>query len=178
MEGDRPFPRIPPALNSRRAVESSQRLGGGGEGGLCNAADQQLAEGLQLARMRREASSDVGPIARWMRYDRGGALGRVPRLAHRRVILFFWPMRASSWSQISMDSTSTAYNMANRDSAAASLPFFCEYTRVVGRLGPHERRTGRHGALVVGVQILGSGIRGAVVLGLRRARVCSVRKLP
>ena len=27
---------------------------------------------------------------------------RVPRLAHRRVILFFWPIRASSWNQISI----------------------------------------------------------------------------
>jgi hypothetical protein len=26
--------------------------------------------------------------------QRGVALGRVPRLAHRRVILFFWPTRA------------------------------------------------------------------------------------
>jgi hypothetical protein len=112
MEGDRSFPKIPPALNSRREVESSQRLGGGGEGGLCNAADQQLAEGLQLARMRREASSDVGPIARWMRYDRGARSVRMPRLAHRRVILFFWPMRASSWNQISMVSTLTALSCA------------------------------------------------------------------
>jgi hypothetical protein len=35
---------------------------------------------------------------RWSR----GALGRVPRLAQRRVILFFWPMRASSANQISI----------------------------------------------------------------------------
>ena len=33
-----------------------------------------------------------------------GALGRVPRLAQRRVILFFWPMRASSANQTSMAS--------------------------------------------------------------------------
>ena len=31
-----------------------------------------------------------------------GAEGRVPRFAQRRVILFFWPIRASSWNQISM----------------------------------------------------------------------------
>ena len=31
-----------------------------------------------------------------------GAEGRVPRLAQRRVILFFWPIRASSWNHISM----------------------------------------------------------------------------
>jgi hypothetical protein len=31
-----------------------------------------------------------------------GAAGRLPRRAQRRVILFFWPMRASSWNQISI----------------------------------------------------------------------------
>ena len=31
-----------------------------------------------------------------------GAEGRVPRFAQRRVILFFWPIRASSRHQISM----------------------------------------------------------------------------
>jgi hypothetical protein len=36
-----------------------------------------------------------------------GALGRVPRLAQRRVFLFFWPTRASSWNQISILSLST-----------------------------------------------------------------------
>jgi hypothetical protein len=35
---------------------------------------------------------------RWSR----GAEGRLPRLAHLRVILFFWPIRASSWNQISI----------------------------------------------------------------------------
>ncbi len=33
-----------------------------------------------------------------------GAAGRVPRLAQWRVILFFWPMRASSPNQTSMSS--------------------------------------------------------------------------
>ena len=43
-------------------------------------------------------------------------LGRVPRLAHRRVILFFWPIRASSWNQISILSLSTffAHAIASR----------------------------------------------------------------
>ena len=41
----------------------------------------------------------------------GGACGRVPRLARRRVILFFWPMRASSWNQIS-NVASTTFFMA------------------------------------------------------------------
>jgi len=29
-----------------------------------------------------------------------GALGRVPRFAQRRVILFFWPTRASSYGMV------------------------------------------------------------------------------
>src|SRR5580704_15355312 len=39
-----------------------------------------------------------------------GALGRVPRLAHRRVTLFFWPTRASSANQISMAAGSTPFS--------------------------------------------------------------------
>ena len=31
-----------------------------------------------------------------------GADGRLPRFAQRRVILFFWPIRASSWNQTSI----------------------------------------------------------------------------
>jgi hypothetical protein len=45
---------------------------------------------------------------RWSR----GALGRVPRLAHRRVILFFWPIRASSANQTSILSLSIAFSCA------------------------------------------------------------------
>jgi hypothetical protein len=45
---------------------------------------------------------------RWSR----GALGRVPRLAQRRVILFFWPMRASSANQISIVSQSMPFSRA------------------------------------------------------------------
>ena len=39
-------------------------------------------------------------------------MGRVPRLAQRRVILFFWPMRASSANQISIVSQSIAFARA------------------------------------------------------------------
>ena len=51
-----------------------------------------------LARGGTDRAEDVGP---------GGALvvrrrGRVPRRAHLRVSLFFWPMRASSCHQSSM----------------------------------------------------------------------------
>jgi hypothetical protein len=41
-----------------------------------------------------------------------GALGRVPRLAQRRVILFFCPMRASSANQISIVAASTFFSRA------------------------------------------------------------------
>ena len=37
-----------------------------------------------------------------------GAAGRVPRLAQRRVIMFFWPTRASSANQISIGLPPTA----------------------------------------------------------------------
>jgi hypothetical protein len=38
--------------------------------------------------------------------------GREPRRAHRRVILFFWPMRASSANQTSMRPASTPFSRA------------------------------------------------------------------
>jgi hypothetical protein len=51
-----------------------------------------------------------------------GADGRVPRFAQRLVILFFWPIRASSWNQISI-----AVPLASRErifaSSAAKPPF-------------------------------------------------------
>lgn len=37
-----------------------------------------------------------------------GAAGRVPRLAQRRVMVFFWPTRASSANQISIGLPPTA----------------------------------------------------------------------
>ena len=36
----------------------------------------------------------------------------MPRFAHRRVILFFWPMRASSENQTSILSLSIAFSRA------------------------------------------------------------------
>jgi hypothetical protein len=45
---------------------------------------------------------------RWSR----GALGRVLRLAQGRVILFFWPMRASSANQTSIVSQSMPFSRA------------------------------------------------------------------
>jgi hypothetical protein len=51
---------------------------------------------------------DREEAVRWSR----SALGRVPRFAQRRVILFFWPMRASSANQISIVSMPTAFSRA------------------------------------------------------------------
>ena len=45
-----------------------------------------------------DGAEDVGPSGALV----AGARGRVPRLAQRRVILFFWPIRASSWNQSSI----------------------------------------------------------------------------
>ena len=42
-----------------------------------------------------------------------GAEGRVPRLAQRRVSLFFWPTRASSPNQISSPAGSIAFSRAS-----------------------------------------------------------------
>jgi hypothetical protein len=44
-----------------------------------------------------EAVRRTGPI-----YEAGSCGVRVPRFAQRRVILFFWPIRASSENQISI----------------------------------------------------------------------------
>ena len=41
-----------------------------------------------------------------------GAEGLVPRLAQRRVVLFFCPMRASSANQISIEAGSTPFSRA------------------------------------------------------------------
>src|SRR5215472_9824619 len=65
-----------------------------------------IASVLQAGMIRAAPLTSFGQTApkmeveavRWSR----GALGRVPRLAQRRVILFFWPMRASSANQISI----------------------------------------------------------------------------
>ena len=58
-----------------------------------------------------------------MRWSRG-AMGRVPRLAHRRVILFFWPTRASSANQISIVWQSWCYRLHGEPglSVAPGLP--------------------------------------------------------
>jgi hypothetical protein len=54
---------------------------------------------------------------RWSR----GALGRVPRFAQRRVILFFWPIRVSSANQISIVSQSRAFARATSSRRTGKL---------------------------------------------------------
>src|SRR2546427_499998 len=65
-------------------------------------------EGRSLAVLRADCAENV---------SRGGALivrrrGLVPRFAQRLVILFFWPMRASSANQISIVAGSTLFSHA------------------------------------------------------------------
>jgi len=61
---------------------------------------------LQDGRTRPAAFPSCGHIAPKMYADlvrwSCGAQGRVPRFAHRLVILFFCPIRASSWNHSSM----------------------------------------------------------------------------
>jgi hypothetical protein len=51
-----------------------------------------------------------------------GAEGRVPRFAQRRVILFFCPILASSWNQISIG-VPRARLVLTLSSSAAKPPF-------------------------------------------------------
>src|SRR5271165_5021813 len=51
-----------------------------------------------------------------------GAFGRVPRLAQRRAILFFWPTRASSANQTSMASGATPFSRAISSRRPGRLP--------------------------------------------------------
>ena len=75
-----------------------------------------IASVLQVGRTKAAPLPCFGQTApkmyveavRWSR----GALGRVPRFAHRRVILFFWPIRASSENQTSILSLSIAFSRA------------------------------------------------------------------
>ena len=65
-----------------------------------------IASVLQAGRIKAAPLPSLGQTApkmsvdavRWSR----GALGRVKRFPQRRVILFFWPIRASSENQISI----------------------------------------------------------------------------
>ena len=62
-------------------------------------------QGRTLALLRADCAEDVGGSSPLV----PRCPGRVPRLAQRRVILFFWPMRASSANQISIVSRSSAF---------------------------------------------------------------------
>ena len=68
-------------------------------------------------RVARQTGSAKVEAVRWSR----GALGRVPRFAQRRVILFFWPIRASSANQISIVSMPTAFSRAIASRRAGKL---------------------------------------------------------
>ena len=55
-----------------------------------------------------------------MRWSEGAA-GRVPRLAQRRVILFFCPIRASSPNQTSIAAGATPLSRATSSSTAGKV---------------------------------------------------------
>src|SRR5262249_18698742 len=105
-----------------------------------------IASVLQAGMIRAAPLPSFGQTApkmyveavRWSR----GALGRVPRLAQRRVILFFWPMRASSANQISIVSRSSAFLRAiasRRHHAGDGLPLsVVELARLSCRLAIQE----------------------------------------
>jgi hypothetical protein len=81
---------------------------------------------LQNGRTRPAALPSCGQIAPKMYADlvrwSCGAEGRVPRFAHRLVILFFCPILASSWNQISMG-VPRGRDALTVSSLAAKLPF-------------------------------------------------------
>src|SRR5262249_62232233 len=64
----------------------------------------RLPSALRLPVCRARITSRAGQISSWRGRVGGGTLvtRRVPRFAQRRVILFFWPTRASSANQISI----------------------------------------------------------------------------
>jgi hypothetical protein len=75
-------------------------------------------QGGGLALLRTDRAENVG---------RGGslvawALGRVPRLAQRWVVLFFWPIRASSTNQISMVWGPTPFSRRPMNQRKAAQP--------------------------------------------------------
>jgi hypothetical protein len=80
------------------------------------APGQDQADGLALLRANRAKDIGRGRARRSL-----GAEGRVPRLAQRRVILFFCPMRASSANQISMPSMPTPFSRAISSRRAGKL---------------------------------------------------------
>ena len=89
-----------------------------------------------------------------------GAEGRVPRLAQRRVRVFFWPTRASSQNQTSTGLPPTACAMSGRGSLFKNS----RGVRVLGVMA----RTGRELAVAHGPQDSAQGLLGdrhAVILG-------------
>ncbi len=109
-----------------------------------------------LAVLRADRAEDVGEAVRWS----FGALGRDPRLAHLRVILFFWPMRASSANQTSMRSASTpASRPISSGRATGARGDFFKILDRAGRLRMMAR-TGRQLAIIQGAQFAAHRLLG------------------
>jgi hypothetical protein len=66
----------------------------------------------------------------------------VPRFAHRRLILFFWPMRASSWNQISISSLPTLFGDRDTELFVYTTAQFLTYTAGVNALQPSPNPNG------------------------------------
>ena len=93
-------------------------------------------EGCSLPVVRADGAEDIG---------RGGTLiagrtGRVPRLAQRRVILFFWPIRASSANQISIVVDRCPSRARSRPGARGNFFKILDRARRPGRDDEGERR--------------------------------------
>jgi len=84
------------------------------------------------------------------------AVGRAPRLAQRRVILFFWPTRASSANQTSMASGSTPFRA--RSAPGVRGGFF----KILDSAGGLRvmARTGREFAIAHGAQFAAQRLLG------------------
>jgi hypothetical protein len=74
-----------------------------------------------------------------------GAEGRVPRLAQRRVILFFCPMRASSANQISMPSMPTPFSRFPPGAPGSFFKILDRGRRLGVMFGPRRQLAVVHG---------------------------------
>ena len=117
-----------------------------------------------LQRGRTSAGALALPRGRWRRRyrsrrcaDRAAPTGRVPRLAQRRVILFFWPIRASSANQTSIGAGGDA--LLARDLLQAGGEAFLKCSIAPVGLGMMAR-PGRELAIAHGAQFAAQRLLG------------------
>ena len=114
--GDRQLGRqVPTGL-----IDDQHRMGAGIDGGTdLDAPPWRRCRTRAFPLRGTDRAEDIS--VRWSR----GARGRVPRLAHRRVSLFFWPMRASCHHS----SISTPFGSLARIFASSAGKFFLKPRR-------------------------------------------------